>query len=238
MGIVDKFSSIIDSCSLKPIKYKETPMSDIKSGKGLRSIGFLEVCLLEKNKPKGYKVVLIRWVDCENKIYIKRVLAKRKEILRYLEDNKDVTVLLNGSIHKDKSIYIHKPKNKLEVVNYIANRLRSVFEKAYGINTDLCGYCIQASEMLQAIYKVYNIQSKTVEGWCEFDDEYYGSDRPYDPHTWLEILLKGQMKPLYVDITADQFNPGMYKENEFSGVIINLGLPHGMTYDEPEGWDE
>ena len=77
------------------------------------------------------------------------------------------------------------------------------------------------------------IQAKTVEGWCQFDDEHYGSDRPWDPHTWIEIPDLN----LYIDITADQFNYGMAKENEYGPVIVQQGLPHGMRYDEPT-WAE
>lgn len=198
--------------------------------------GNLEICLIQKNQNTGYKVVLITWVDRENKILTRKAVTKRGEILEYLRKSKGTTYLINATIHKNNNIYIQKFRDKSAIIKGLAVKLRKIFEELYGKETDIAGYCIQASELLQAIYKVYGIQSKTVEGWCEYDDEYYGQDRPYDEHTWLEISLNNQNKfkqSLYVDITADQFNNGMYIENQFDGVIIRTGLPHGMSYREP-----
>lgn len=203
----------------------------------LRNTGDLELYILGKNKPTGYKVILIKWVDSENRVFTRNMLAKRGEILEHLRKSEGKAYLLNAKIHKNNNIYIQKFGDKSVIIKSLAIKLREIFEERYGTETDLAGYCIQASELLQAIYKVYGIQSKTVEGWCEYDDEYYGQDRPYDEHTWLEIPLNNQNKleqPLYVDITADQFNNGMDIENQFSSIIIRKGLPHGMCYREPD----
>ena len=105
-------------------------------------------------------------------------------------------------------------------------------EAKYGKGTDLCGRCIEASELIVANLKYWGCNDyNTVEGWCEFDDDSNCSDAPYDPHTWVE------MGNIYIDVTADQFNYNMYKENEYPPILIHKGLPHGMCYEEPEGWE-
>ena len=117
-------------------------------------------------------------------------------------------------------------------VKTVALSTRNEIVSIYG--EDLAGYCIEASEnIVKRLRDELRLDAKTVEGWCRFDDECYGSDHPWDPHTWVEIPSLG----LYVDVTADQFNYGMYTENEFSEIIVQKGLPHGMEYDEPS-WDD
>ena len=190
----------------------------------------MNVAVVLKDKPRGYRVVMVRWIDKDNRAYREQYKCTRDQIVQAVRNNK--IKILNATIQKDNRIYIRKYENKINYIKNIAIQLRRIFEATYGTGTDLCGYCIQASEMLAEIFTSMGLECYTVEGWCEFDDEYYGSDRPYDPHTWLEIRTN-RRKPIYVDITADQFNPGIYAENEFSGVIINEGLPHGMSYSEP-----
>ena len=106
--------------------------------------------------------------------------------------------------------------------------VRKYLEDKYGTGTNLTGHCIEASELVILLLKSMNYRdAKAVEGWCSFDDEYYGSDRPYDPHTWVEC------GKYYIDVTADQFNPGMWGNHQFKPVIFKVGLPHGMSYTEP-----
>lgn len=120
----------------------------------------------------------------------------------------------------------------LSQIKSVAYTIREEMVGLYG--PFLGGKCIEASDkIVAALSEHLSINAKTVEGWCRFDDEYYGSDRPWDPHTWVEVPSLG----LYIDVTADQFNYGMYSENEFPGVIVQKGLPHGMQYNEPS-WDE
>lgn len=106
-------------------------------------------------------------------------------------------------------------------------------ERIYGTGTDLAGHCIEASEYIVAILKSLGFaQAKTVEGYCLYDNGDFCSDVPYDPHTWVEL------EGLYLDVTADQFNCGMFRENEFSSILFTKGMPHGITIDEPvEGKD-
>lgn len=113
-----------------------------------------------------------------------------------------------------------------------ARAVRNEMVCKYG--ADLAGHCIEASDIIvERLADKFGLEAVAVEGWCKFDDEYYGSDRPWDPHTWVEIPSLG----LYVDVTADQFNSGMYAENEFDSVIVCKGLPNGMQYEEPS-WDD
>ena len=146
-------------------------------------------------------------------------------------------VIVNITIRSsNRCIHYRDYKDTMSLIKMVAGTVRKAMISEYGDGTNLCGHCIEASEILQTLYSWLGIKSKTVEGWCEFDDEYYGSDRPYDPHTWLEIP-NSSGAPLYVDVTADQFNAGMFSENRYPGMIINLGLPHGMTYSEPVVYD-
>lgn len=119
-------------------------------------------------------------------------------------------------------------KLSLEPICLLARSVRDEMVERYG--PDLQGKCIEASERLvKRLSESLNLEAITVAGWCRFDDEHYGSDRPWDPHTWVEIPTLN----LYVDITADQFNWGMFTENDYSPVTICQGLPHGMQYNEP-----
>ena len=120
----------------------------------------------------------------------------------------------------------------LDKIYNIAQNVREEMVDKYG--NDLSGRCIESSdEIASRLIAKLGLDAVTVEGWCRFDDEYYGSDRPWDPHTWVEIPSIN----VYVDATADQFNFGMYSENVFSEVIVREGIPHGMRYDEPS-WEE
>lgn len=114
----------------------------------------------------------------------------------------------------------------------LACNVRKEFEEKYGLN--LAGHCIEASEIIAArISSQLGLDAVTKEGWCRFDEESYGSDHPWDPHTWVEIPSMN----LYVDVTADQFNYGMYEENQFPAILLHSGLPAGMQYEEPT-WDD
>lgn len=115
----------------------------------------------------------------------------------------------------------------------IAVGVRNEMVSEYG--EDLQGRCVEASDRIleKILGSGFGIEVVSPGGWCQFDDEYYGSDHPWDPHTWVEVPALG----LYVDVTADQFNYGMDAENEYPVVIVQKGLPHGMRYDEPS-WDE
>lgn len=122
----------------------------------------------------------------------------------------------------------------LNAIYEIAHNVRLDFENKYGTGTDLCGHCIEASELIsQRISNEIGIPAICKEGWCKFDDESYGSDHPWDPHTWVEV----PSLDLYIDVTADQFNFGMYQENEFQPIVIHIGPPQNMQYDEPS-WDD
>ena len=118
----------------------------------------------------------------------------------------------------------HDEMNVMDVLYTV----RTLMERRYGVGTDLTGHCIEASDIIVDMLKVFGCKSvRAVEGWCHYDDEHYCSDRSYDPHTWVEL------NGYYLDVTADQFNFGMFKENEFPSVIFQKGLPHGMCYAEP-----
>lgn len=113
-------------------------------------------------------------------------------------------------------------------VQKIAIQVRKEMVDKYGIGTNLAGRCIEASDRIVELLNEKGIEAKTVEGWCIFDDDSYGSDRPYDEHTWVELE-----NGTYIDVTAEQFNPGMWTENELPEIIVGT-KPECMVYDEPE----
>ena len=120
----------------------------------------------------------------------------------------------------------------LPKIKSLAEKVRHEMTAIYG--DDLAGHCIEASErIVQGLSAQHGLAAKAVEGWCRFDDECYGSDHPWDPHTWVELPSLN----IYVDITADQFNYGMAIGNEFSSVVVQEGLPHGMQYEQPTWCD-
>ena len=114
------------------------------------------------------------------------------------------------------------------VVHEIANQVRNEIVDKYGDGTNLSGHCIEASDRIVELLAEKGISAKAIEGWCMYDDEYYGSDRPYAEHTWVELN-----DGTYIDVTADQFNVAMYSENKLSNIIIGY-IPECMVYNEPE----
>lgn len=151
----------------------------------------------------------------------------------------DVSLWLdNHTSHGIQSLIVGVPnsigddKQHIQPICLLAQHVRNEMVQCYG--PDLQGKCIEASDrIVKSLSEMLNLEANTVEGWCRFDDEHYGSDRPWDPHTWVEIPALN----LFVDVTADQFNWGMFSENEYPPVTICQGLPHGMQYDEPTWGD-
>ena len=173
----------------------------------------------------NYKIVKASWK------------IEDRKLLELLSNNK--IFVLNASIGLD-NLSVVKFENSLTNLNKqykissVLYTVRKYMEAHYGTKSGLAGHCIEASDFIVLFLRMLGItDAKTVEGWCQYDDEYYGSTRPWDEHTWAEIPSLG----LYLDVTADQFNFGMYEENKFKGIICRKGLPYGMRYDEPS-WDE
>ena len=136
---------------------------------------------------------------------------------------------INYNIESDKGFRI---KSDETIFKIVASSVRKCLEEKIGTGTDLAGHCIEASSLIESILKELGFDAKSIEGWCSYDDECYGSDRPYDEHTWVEC------NGYYIDATADQFNPGMDIDNNFNKVIVHKGLIHNMSYEEPEYEDE
>jgi len=121
------------------------------------------------------------------------------------------------------------------IVQQALEKVRQKMVAQYGVGTDLCGHCIEASDWIAEEL----IQSKmadrkdirVVEGWCVYDDPCCCSDLFYDAHTWMEVIHTDTL--YYLDVTADQFNANMFEENEFSPIIFQVGRPNAMVLDEP-----
>ena len=142
-----------------------------------------------------YRLVLIRYNEKRMRYEQAFIYGNSKKIIQAIYKCKPI--LINATIQSGDKIYFRKYKNLMSQIESIAKIVRRVFEDRIGTGTDLCGYCIWASELLLGIYVSLGYMGRTVEGWCEFDDEYYGSDRPYDEHTWLELFVNN--KKLYID---------------------------------------
>lgn len=95
----------------------------------------------------------------------------------------------------------------------------------YGEGVNMAGHCIEASDLLvQILHLLGYVDARTAEGWVKYDDDRY-AESGYDAHTWVEL------GNTYIDVTADQFNYGMFPENKFKGIIICEKYPHGVCLD-------
>ena len=111
---------------------------------------------------------------------------------------------------------------QLHKVRMIANEVRKVLETKYGKN-NLHGKCIEASDMIIAKMNSQGLKGRIIEGWIKFDIEEYGSDRPYDEHTWVEWVNNpnNQFENNYIiDVTLDQFQDALY--DDISAIIIMM----------------
>ena len=146
--------------------------------------------------------------------------------------------ILNSTNNYYINTYIkrRKPHAKIyetdeEMVKDILKAAREYIVGNFGTGTNLCGHCIEASVLIKNLLKIAKLgNAEIIEGWIEYDCKDYGSSRPWDAHTWVK------WKNYILDITADQFNVGMYPENELLEIIMQDTLPHGYRLDEPE-WD-
>lgn len=109
----------------------------------------------------------------------------------------------------------------------IAKSVRDELVHKYG--DCLCGKCVEASEIIAEKLTQAGIECEIIEGWCVYDEFMGCSDRPYDEHTWVVATVCN--KKLYIDVTADQFQP--YIDEEIPPIIIGH-QPTYMQIDEPD----
>jgi len=117
--------------------------------------------------------------------------------------------------------------DEIERVIKIAEIIRRELEAKYGVEDNLCGRCIEASDKISELLTAENIEHDIVEGWCVYDDFSTCSDRPYDPHTWIELRDENKT---YVDVTATQF--ATLIDEDIPKVIVGK-RPYYMQYHEP-----
>lgn len=111
----------------------------------------------------------------------------------------------------------------LKIIEQTAQTVRETLLCLYGEN--LTGHCIEASELICELLLVKGIRHATmIEGWCLYENDENCTDRCYDEHTWVEV------DDIYVDVTADQFNPCMF--HKLSSVIVG-SRPDCMVYERP-----
>ena len=176
----------------------------------------------------GFIIDTFSYDNTKMECVLQRSQIGKRAFYEYIQNN--CIVPINFTISSTRLTQT-KFKDAKEMMESVVKTVRHYMEITYGTGTDLAGRCIEASEYIKKIFKYLGyIDVETVEGWCLFDSEDYGSDVPYDPHTWVEI----DQGKIYIDVTADQFNPGMFIENYYKPIIVNRGLPHGMMHNEPE----
>lgn len=105
-------------------------------------------------------------------------------------------------------------------------RMSMVHQNTTEYGLDLCGTCIEASDMIVDMLYDIGIKAETVEGWCVYEDDSSCSDRCYDEHTWVEC------EGYYIDVTADQFNSCMF--NKLQEIYVTKEKPMCMVYDKPD----
>lgn len=113
---------------------------------------------------------------------------------------------------------------KMEIITSVAEDARAKFVPKVEEQA-APGICIDASDYIVERLSEKGIEAKAIEGWMTYEDEEYGTDRPYDEHTWVEV---GE---LMIDVTIDQFQGGCYTKLP----AIYIGDKHEfLTYSEPE----
>lgn len=122
-------------------------------------------------------------------------------------------------------------RDLLAVVRNVALSVRKNLELRF-LYPGLAGTCIEASESIVQELAAVKVKARTVEGWCLYDDEHYGSDRSYDEHTWVEVDAGDDV--LFVDVTLDQFQPGM--NDPIEPVVIGE-MPRFLVLDEPREFE-
>lgn len=121
------------------------------------------------------------------------------------------------------------------VVRNVATTVRKELETQYRYpegSYGLCGTCIEASESIVRKLTEVAVKARTVEGWCLYDDESYGSDRCYDEHTWVEVDAGEGV--LFVDVTLDQFQPAM--SDRIDPVVIGE-TPRFLVLEQPREFE-
>src|SRR5690606_28756893 len=114
------------------------------------------------------------------------------------------------------------------LIRSVAECVRTELESKYEL--PLYGKCIEASDLIESKLKELGLAVTSREGWCLYEDEYYGSDRSYDEHTWCEVEIAGRETPLVVDVTLDQFQGGFFEE--LPRIFVGP-LPEFFQYEEP-----
>jgi hypothetical protein len=122
-------------------------------------------------------------------------------------------------------------RDVLSVARNVAVSVRKALELKHQYPDGSCrlnGACIEASELIVKRLSEVAVKARTVEGWCVYDDQNYGSSRPYDEHTWVEV--DAERGTLFVDVTLDQFQPAM---DDFIEPVVIGNVPQFLVLEEP-----
>lgn len=114
-----------------------------------------------------------------------------------------------------------------DVIFHVADMVRMYMTCNYGKDVALAGHDMEACALIQTALRLYGIDAQIVTGECMLDNILDDTGRNCAEHTWIEIGEGDDV--LFVDVTADQFNPYCFAAN-YQDVLIWHGLPHGMMH--------
>ena len=181
-------------------------------------------------RPSILYINLLNYSDKTSSIKITSKEIERLQLVRMIAEGR--LLLMNGKLSSDNRVSMEHDIKREEVVIRAARNVRKMLETNYGTGTDLVGHDIEAAELIVGILHQFGIDdAHVVTGWCCYDNK-WDIEKYYDEHTWVE-----EQNKVYIDVTADQFNSGMFNEHKYTEVIIRNGLPYGMSYEEPEKCD-
>lgn len=207
---------------------------------GQRTLVVYDHSIKDRGRVLGYALTLLTWnqrmLQCEKR----EVLIARKNVYKTFSDTTKF-ITCNFSTSRDNKIISNSVKltsrKDVNTALKVASSVRKLVSLEWGTGIALSGHCIEASEMIAyAINLILHGEfARTVEGYCLYDDEEYGSDRPYSEHTWVQTSIHGLE---YIDVTADQFNVAMYPEHQYKNIHYSSNLPYGIMVNQPrEGID-
>lgn len=122
-------------------------------------------------------------------------------------------------------------KQKYDIINDIANKVRDIITKKYGTQQDLSGHCLQASDKIVQLLKEHKIKSKVISGYILLDDQ-LGWQYPYEYHYWV------QCDGYFIDVTIEQFNNFLpYDIQSFPPICVFNKTPDCLVKRKPRSYN-
>lgn len=136
-------------------------------------------------------------------------------------------------MRKKEPMLAHKKVEEgyLDKALQVCNVVRRWMEDHYGKGVSLAGHCIEASELLVDLLHILDYNVETLPVYVTYDEDNYGQTG-YDEHMLVKLIALDIS--FYIDVTADQFNYGMFPEHHYAPITMSVNnLPYGMSVDTP-----